>query len=252
MKQKVQISEENLLFCADKIIDQCQRSDIRKFDGFVPIVPELYDSEYIFFTDVKPTDLSSKSVNVSGFVFGVEDGYWMQKEAQFISLKSIDSKRLRKRAGIFAVNPYSMEVAFEKHPKQTEAFLQFVGGKMKFLDIPNYNVPTDFKQEILDSVQMLLSIQFNLENQSYVYLKPDNSPIGFKYPIDSLSQLKELFSLRDVPDGKKRRVMLRNWVAKHMRRKPSNPDEFVEVRKHLRGREDFKWFGMSGSIYVNS
>lgn len=252
MRKKAQTSEENLLFCADKIIDLCQRNDIKKFDGFMPIIPDMYDEEYGIFTDVKPTDLAMKSIDISLLVLGIEDGYKQKRFSQFARLKYLTPQELRKRTGIFAINPYLIEVAFENLKDQADGFVQFVGGKMKYLEIPNYQTSKDAKEEALQTVQTLLGIQWNLENQSYVYLKPDNSSIGFKYPIDSLSQLKELFSLRDVPDGKKRRVMLRNWVAKHMRRKPSNPDELVEVRKHLRGREDFKWFGMSGSIYVNS
>ncbi len=251
MKQNNQLSEETLLTYAEKIISLCQRKDIQKFDGFFPLVPEIYDEDYGIFRDAKPTDLSDKNVNVSCFVFGLEEGRNARKESQFLRLKSITAKELRKRTGIFAINPYSLDVAFEKIPNQADAFFQFVGGKMKFLDIPNYVTPAFLKQEAFDSVQTLLGIQWNLDNQNYVYLKPDNSPIGFKYPIDSLDQLKELFKLRDIPDGYKRRVALRNWVAKHMRRKPSKPDEFVEVKRHLRGKENFKWFGMSGTIFVN-
>lgn len=98
----------------------------------------------------------------------------------------------------------------------------------------------------------MLGVQFNLENQCHVYLKPEGASIGFNYPLNNLQQLKELFSLRDIPDGYKRRTSLRHGVAKHMRHKPSNQDELVEVRKHLGGREKFDWFGIKGEIFVNT
>jgi hypothetical protein len=50
-----------------------------------------------------------------------------------------------------------------------------------------------------------------------------------------------LFRSREVPEGKKRREALRNWVRQHMRKKRDDPDALIEVRRHLRGATCFRW-----------
>lgn len=55
---------------------------------------------------------------------------------------------------------------------------------------------------------------------------------------------REVFRLRDVPPGKKRRVALRNWITAHWRKKHDDPDALIEVRKHLRGATEFHWNGL--------
>lgn len=242
-------SEEMLLSYADKIIDLCDRKDLRAFDGFVPIIPDLYDEEYIFFTDANPVDLLC-DVNVAALRLGDPEKRGPSSEAQFHRLRKISSKELRKKTGTFAVNPYIFEVAFERHPKIANAFFTQANRRFKPIEIPNYKYNPVSIKEALVSAQILLGVQFNLENQCYVYLKPDDTPIGFKYPIESLQQLKDLFSLRDIPDGYKRRTALKHWVAGHLRKKPGKPDEKVEIKSYLRGTTNFKWFGITGSIFV--
>lgn len=245
--------EENLLFHADKIIDICNsgQSKLKSFDGFVPIIPELYDEEDIIFFDTTPKALNSVA-NISVLRLGIPDGKTQaQRKWQFHKVKKITTKELRKKTGIFAVEPYELDVAFESFPKVQDSFFVFRNGKIKVLDIPNYECTPQMKHEIATTASITLGVQFNLENAPYIYLKPENSNIGFSIWINDLAQVKELFTLREIPDGYKRRAALKHWVAKHLRRKSSKPDETVEVRRHLRGKESFEWFGMRGTIFVN-
>lgn len=250
MKKPTQ-SEEMLLHFADEILDLTTQKRFRKFDGFIPQNPELYDDEDFIFTDVSPRDLRNP-VDICIYTPGQADGHTKAKQAgQIAKLKSITSKELRKLTGQYFLNPYHLEICFDDYPKIADGFLQYTKNGMKYVEIGGYETTPYGKRHAVFLSQCLLGYQFNIENQCYVYLRPDGSEFGFKYPINDLRQLKELFSLREIPDGYKRRAALRHWVAKHLRRKPSNPEEKIEVKDYLRGKETFEWCGISGRIFVN-
>ena len=134
------LSEENLLFTTDRIFDVCNQKRFQRFDGFFPVVEELFDAndtDYGFFFDVKPTDLEQK-VNSSAFVFGKPEGNGAKKQAQLIRFREISRKELRKRTGVFALSPYCLEVGFEKFPKTADAFYQMKGESFVPIHIPGY------------------------------------------------------------------------------------------------------------------
>lgn len=244
-------SEERLLYFADEIINLTKNERFSQFDGFIPQNPDLYEADAFVFMDVTP-ELLKRPINVSMYTPGLPDGKTAAKRAgQICRLKELSTKELRKRTGEFFLNPYLIEVCFDDYPKIADGFLQYIKSGMKYREIGGFVTSPAMKEHTVFNAQVLLGHQFNIENQNYVYLRPENAAFGFKYPIKDLSQLKELFSLRDIPDGYKRRAALRHWVAKHLRSKPTNPDEKVEVRKYLRGKESFDWFGIKGTIFVN-
>lgn len=55
---------------------------------------------------------------------------------------------------------------------------------------------------------------------------------------------REVFRLRDLPDGSQRRSALLHWVGEHWRKRRSDPSEETKVRAHLRGQTEFVWNGM--------
>lgn len=55
---------------------------------------------------------------------------------------------------------------------------------------------------------------------------------------------REVFRLRDIPNGKSRRTALTHWVREHWRQKRDVPEESVKVREHLRGASEFVWNGL--------
>lgn len=55
---------------------------------------------------------------------------------------------------------------------------------------------------------------------------------------------KEIFRLRDIPNGGTRRAALRNWVREHYRQTRSDPPEEKLILEHLRGATEFTWNGM--------
>jgi len=60
--------------------------------------------------------------------------------------------------------------------------------------------------------------------------------------------IKELFRLRDVPDGRDKRSALMNWVSDHWRQDRKDPDVETYVRKHLRGSNKFTWRGFEATL----
>lgn len=55
---------------------------------------------------------------------------------------------------------------------------------------------------------------------------------------------REVFRLRDIPNGANRRAALRNWVNAHWRKKSTDNDARSWVQRHLRGAEEFTWNGL--------
>lgn len=53
---------------------------------------------------------------------------------------------------------------------------------------------------------------------------------------------REVFRLRDIPNGRDRRSALRHWVTQHWRERSEGSRG--EVRRHLRGATEFSWNGL--------
>jgi hypothetical protein len=57
--------------------------------------------------------------------------------------------------------------------------------------------------------------------------------------------IKDMFRLRDLPEGKDRRESLLTWINDHWRQRRHDPDIEIYVRKHLRGATQFNWKDMN-------
>jgi len=57
--------------------------------------------------------------------------------------------------------------------------------------------------------------------------------------------IKDMFRLRDLPEGKDRRESLITWINDHWRQRRHDPDMEIYVRKHLRGATQFNWKDMN-------
>lgn len=60
--------------------------------------------------------------------------------------------------------------------------------------------------------------------------------------------IKDVFRVRDLPEGRDRREALLTWVTDHWRQDRHDPEVETYVRKHLRGAVSFAWRGMQGEI----
>lgn len=90
-------------------------------------------------------------------------------------------------------------------------------------------------------VQLALGVSVFQRTRWRVYLS--SGGIGITFPTDPIG-VREVFRLRDIPDGRERRAALRHWVSEHWRLNPQDASEEVKVREHLRGGTEFSWSGL--------
>lgn len=95
-----------------------------------------------------------------------------------------------------------------------------------------------------DAIQPMLATGVALR-QRYewaVCLGLEHSP-SVRFATDTTG-IKEIFKIRDLPEGRDRRDALLGWVGEHWRQDRNDPEIEIYVRKHLRGRTEFTWRGM--------
>lgn len=232
------------ILCTDDRID-------KRYDGFVPIDIDLLSdfSERvgaIAFTDTTP-DVLNNPLNISGFVPEMEG-----KPAQFVLARKSSPEHIRKMTNRFTPNGYIVEGlhlndGFRKRiPVECKRSQRFADSE---IIVPHgYSKNPIVQKEASFLMKALGGLQFTMENACSVYLKPDGAKIGFTFPIYSLDSAKELFKMREVEPGRKRRTALKHFVAEHSRRLPSDPNETIKIAKYLRGAERFNWDGFSCAI----
>ena len=114
---------------------------------------------------------------------------------------------------------------------------------------------TEFVKERNHQWLMSLSLEFSNYYNWFAYIREDDDAVGFKIPI-SPGVSKEVFSMRNLPTGAKRRKAIVNFVTQHLRRikkanidkELSEPERMVLVRKHFRGETKFNWRGLQVNI----
>jgi hypothetical protein len=100
-------------------------------------------------------------------------------------------------------------------------------------------------QELVMVAQLSINAQRDADAGWRVLLGWDGYPrITF---VTDAAGVREVFRLRDIPDGKARRIALRHWVTSHWR-KTQDEDVDHKVRAHLRGATEFRWNGLSCKI----
>lgn len=107
----------------------------------------------------------------------------------------------------------------------------------------------DFFEEESRRVQMGYSLQFTQQLFWHVELGWEGYPTVL-IPTDAVG-VREVFRLRDIPEGKARRAALRHWVHEHMRKSRRDDGDEIKVREHLRGATKFRWNGMICNIEVS-
>jgi hypothetical protein len=64
------------------------------------------------------------------------------------------------------------------------------------------------------------------------------------------SGIRELFRWREIPEGRQRRASIRNWVSDHWRTVDNDEQDRAWIKKHLRGKQQFKWDGFTITVHV--
>ena len=104
-----------------------------------------------------------------------------------------------------------------------------------------------YAEECTEWMQLIFGYMFRahykwtvtLGYPGFPHIKLDCTPLG----------AREIFRLRDVPEGKQRRAALHHWVNEHSRRKrKADSDEYIKVMDYLRGTTKFHWNGLNCEI----
>jgi hypothetical protein len=100
--------------------------------------------------------------------------------------------------------------------------------------------------DLSSRTQLAVALQIAQRHVWRVYLAYEGKP-GLEFPTDPHGA-REVFRLRDIPDGRARRAALRHWVQEHWRANRTEPSEEILVRQHLSGATDFNWHGLECRI----
>lgn len=65
------------------------------------------------------------------------------------------------------------------------------------------------------------------------------------------SSLKEMYKLREKPDGRSRRAALLHLVSGHWRLTANATEDKIFIERHLRGAREFEWFGLKATVAAN-
>jgi hypothetical protein len=69
--------------------------------------------------------------------------------------------------------------------------------------------------------------------------------------ISNAETLREMFKLREKPEGRTRREALVHIVSSHWRKGVKDTDDRRYVEGYLRGATEFEWFGMQAKIHTH-
>lgn len=174
---------------------------------------------------------------------------------QIVQIKRPSLKELRNRVPRLFPNTHSFSNIFLGHKGEVFSVVDYFvpyndGLKWKALACVNEHaqtnrvfknntgIQTDDRGRVLNEhLRKQMALMFTDRYEWNVELGYQNGGPTFKLIIPPRA-IPRLFKLRDVPDGKKRRAALRNWITDHWRQKPES-DESTYVRKHLRGSLSF-------------
>jgi hypothetical protein len=151
---------------------------------------------------------------------------------------------LRGKGKILTPRVVALDLAWFEDDGRTSTetlYFSFITGQWKMI-WPRDVGTIDFAGKL----KLLTQVQFE---RRYLWRAVIGTPSAPSISFNTDSEgARKLFKLRDVPEGKERRPYIRDWISEHWRTKPSNPEDSIRVREHLRGRTQFTWCGYQVSI----
>ena len=101
----------------------------------------------------------------------------------------------------------------------------------------------------IKSIHMSLQLSLTYYYEWSCYIKETPDSIGIRIPIHPSSS-KEVFMLRNTPEGGGRRKAIVNFVKDHYRtiKGYNNNEREVLIKKHFRGELKFRWRGLEVHI----
>jgi hypothetical protein len=76
-----------------------------------------------------------------------------------------------------------------------------------------------------------------------VTIRPEGCPVSLRLGTDAIGA-REMLRFRDLPPGGSRRDAILHFVRAHERRKASDPEALTDIRRHLRGGREFRWYDL--------
>jgi hypothetical protein len=225
-----------------------QRLKLSEFSDAEPFMGEFLEAsnngDRLFFTDVNPEDLS-EPLDISFFAGIDHDGVPGPEKFHVTRMRRALPKEFRGRTVRYSKDMYEHLFAFFAEDGKylsTKHFVGFINGKL--FDCSPGSV---LEKGDLDRLAMVIKttrgIQFSRRYEWRVSLGYIGSPT-ISFATDPLGA-REVFRLRDLPEGKARRTALRHWVRDHWRKKKrDDPESLVFVQEHLRGATLFTWNGL--------
>lgn len=128
--------------------------------------------------------------------------------------------------------------------RSARAYFGWDGKNWKYCSITGSNADTQEKTNIQFATTICRNLYRRYQWRAVVDYGFGGSLTFVTDPVGA----REIFKLRDIPEGKLKRESLRNWISQHWRKKHHDPSALTEVRKHLRGQTIFNWNGMRVQI----
>lgn len=215
-----------------------ERVDARTFSGALPMLDEWtkrHDDVPVFL-DAKPSDLA-KPLNVS-IVTPTSDG---TAKFTLIRNRAVTAKDVRGQILTPRRHLVKAQAAWILESGRADALTTLLGSNdgVKWTQVSNIirtEIPDEWYSE---SVAVSYGMAFAEESFWAVTLGWIGQP-SVKFWTDPVGA-REVFRLRDLPDGRQRRAALKHWVSEHWRQNRTDHTEQKFVREHLRGAERFVW-----------
>lgn len=126
-----------------------------------------------------------------------------------------------------------------------EFLFGYYDGHQSCLSCESETVLRDYK--LSQGVGIMCSVRFSIKYYWTVKTRFDEVCPSLTLLTDATG-VKELWKLRDIPPGKRRRTALLHWVSDHWRKSRKDPEIEHYVRQHLRGTTELTQQSFSATI----
>lgn len=203
--------------------------------------------------DAKPTDIGKPlNISIMGSVVAKDGDF----NYSLIKVRQVDAAEVRGQVRLTPPRIVTVKTAIvhpTKPPMSALTHLGHIGGAWQVIGpaaVWDRGILASTRNEIIQDGLTFTKLAYGLAwtRQFFwrVVLQKEDTP-SLSFNTDA-SGVREVFRLRDIPEGRTRRAALRNWVSAHWRQKRREPNDEVHIRKHLRGAQTFNWMGMACHI----
>lgn len=219
--------------------------------GSPSITGVMEDMDWGVFQDVHPNDLEGKwDISILSGIDGYDDGGFSMSRFRSVPISKVRGIGRLRSSIIGEFSAAIVDTSSNTYDPWRE-YVQATGrdgeGNVAWDWIDSNPHKTRLSpKDLSEKLNVELGIQFTRNCLWRVCLGYEGRP-SISFTTDPTGA-REIFRLRDVPEGHMRRAALRNWVQEHWRKRRTCIADDVWVREHLRGAQTFKWHGMECKI----